>query len=79
MEGLDVAIERANQYADAGADVIFVEAPQSEPELERIAREIPKPQLANMLVGGTPPRSFQRTNWNASASRSSSLPLKASR
>jgi methylisocitrate lyase len=55
IEGLDAAIERANRYAEAGADVIFVEAPQSYDELARIAREIPKPQLANMLVGGVTP------------------------
>lgn len=55
IEGLDAAIERANRYAEAGADVIFVEAPQNVDELARIAREIPKPQLANMLVGGATP------------------------
>src|SRR6201995_5738259 len=38
--GLDVAIERANRYASAGADVIFVEAPQGTDEIERIAREV---------------------------------------
>lgn len=55
IEGLDAAIDRANRYAEVGADVIFVEAPQSYQELARIAREIPKPQLANMLVGGVTP------------------------
>lgn len=55
IEGLDAAIDRANRYAEVGADVIFVEAPQSYDELARIAREIPKPQLANMLVGGATP------------------------
>src|ERR1700735_4546860 len=37
--GLDAAIDRANRYAQAGADVIFVEAPQSIEEIERIARD----------------------------------------
>ena len=55
VEGLDAAIERANRYAEIGADVIFVEAPESADELARIAREIPHPQLANMLVGGATP------------------------
>lgn len=55
IEGLDSAIDRANRYAEAGADVIFVEAPQNVDELTRIARGIPKPQLANMLVGGATP------------------------
>lgn len=55
VEGLDAAIERTHRYAEIGADIIFVEAPQSRDELVRIAREIPKPQLANMLVGGATP------------------------
>ena len=55
MEGLDAAINRAHRYAAIGADMIFVEAPQSVEELTRIAREIEKPQLANMLVGGVTP------------------------
>lgn len=55
VEGLDAAIDRANRYAACGADVCFVEAPQSREELELIARSIAKPQLANMLVGGATP------------------------
>lgn len=55
IEGLDSAIDRANEYADLGADLVFVEAPQSIDELSRIAKEISKPQLANMLVGGSTP------------------------
>jgi 2-methylisocitrate lyase-like PEP mutase family enzyme len=53
--GLDVAIERANQYARAGADVIFVEAPQSVEEIERIAREVEAPLLINLVQGGLTP------------------------
>ena len=55
VEGLQAAIDRANVYAEIGADLIFVEAPQSVEELKQIATSIPKPQLANMLVGGTTP------------------------
>ena len=55
VEGLDAAIDRANRYARLGADLVFVEAPQTEAELARIAHEIEKPQLANMLVGGATP------------------------
>jgi 2-methylisocitrate lyase-like PEP mutase family enzyme len=55
IEGLDAAIDRANRYAAVGADVCFVEAPQSVDELTQIARSIAKPQLANMLVGGVTP------------------------
>ena len=53
--GLDVAIERANLYAGAGADVIFVEAPQSVEEIERIAREVEAPLLINLVLGGMTP------------------------
>jgi 2-methylisocitrate lyase-like PEP mutase family enzyme len=55
VEGLDAAIERAQRYAEAGADVIFIEAPQSTEELKHIAHAIDKPQLANMLLGGATP------------------------
>src|ERR1700760_1917481 len=53
--GLDAAIERANRYARAGADVIFVEAPQSIEEIERIAREVDAPLLINLVLGGMTP------------------------
>ncbi len=55
VEGIDGAIERANRYAEAGADVCFIEAPQSRQELERIPREVNRPLLANMLTGGVTP------------------------
>jgi 2-methylisocitrate lyase-like PEP mutase family enzyme len=55
VEGLDSAIERANRYGEAGADLCFVEAPQSREELRRVGQEIPFPQLANMLPGGVTP------------------------
>ncbi len=53
--GLDAAIERANRYAQAGADVIFVEAPQDTAEIERIAAEVDAPLLINLVVGGITP------------------------
>jgi 2,3-dimethylmalate lyase len=54
--GLDEAIDRAKMYRDLGCDIVFVEAPQSRAEVERIAREVKAPMLANMLTGGkTPP------------------------
>ncbi|MEI7687331.1 MAG: isocitrate lyase/PEP mutase family protein, partial [Planctomycetota bacterium] len=55
IHGIDDAIARAQAYAAAGADVCFVEAPQSLDELARIPREIARPQLANMLTGGATP------------------------
>jgi 2-methylisocitrate lyase-like PEP mutase family enzyme len=53
--GLNAAIERANRYAVAGADIIFVEAPQSTDEIERIAREVEAPLLINLVLGGMTP------------------------
>jgi 2-methylisocitrate lyase-like PEP mutase family enzyme len=53
--GLDAAIERANRYARAGADVIFVEAPQGTDEIERIARDVEAPLLINLVQGGLTP------------------------
>jgi 2-methylisocitrate lyase-like PEP mutase family enzyme len=53
--GLDAAIERANRYAQAGADVIFVEAPQDSAEIERIAAEVVAPLLINLVQGGLTP------------------------
>ncbi len=55
VHGLDDAIARGNLYAEAGADVIFVEAPETEDEIHRIAREVKAPLLANMVAGGKTP------------------------
>jgi 2-methylisocitrate lyase-like PEP mutase family enzyme len=55
MEGLDCAIERAHAYAEAGADVIFVEAPVTEAQVESIARGLAAPKLINMFEGGKTP------------------------
>ncbi len=56
IHGLDDALDRAHAYAEAGADVIFVEAPQSAEELERIPKELKGiPQMANMVEGGLTP------------------------
>jgi carboxyvinyl-carboxyphosphonate phosphorylmutase len=62
IEGLDGAVERARRYKEAGADVIFVEAPESEQEVERIAGALADiPLLFNWAEGGkTPPISFVR-------------------
>lgn len=54
--GLDEALRRARLYEEAGADVIFVESPENEAELERIGREVGKPLLANMVEFGKTPR-----------------------
>ncbi len=51
-EGLDAAITRAKMYLDAGADVIFTEALESENEFEKFRKEIKAPLLANMTEFG---------------------------
>jgi 2-methylisocitrate lyase-like PEP mutase family enzyme len=53
--GLDEAIDRAGRYAAAGADVVFVEAPQSPEEIEKIAAALDVPLLINMVQGGLTP------------------------
>lgn len=55
VEGVGGAIRRGNRYAEAGADVIFVEAPESEEELRTIAQEVKAPLLVNMFQGGRTP------------------------
>jgi 2-methylisocitrate lyase-like PEP mutase family enzyme len=55
VEGIDAAIQRANLYGKTGADVCFIEAPESKQELERIPREVKHPLLVNMLTGGVTP------------------------
>jgi 2-methylisocitrate lyase-like PEP mutase family enzyme len=56
VEGLGAALERARRYRDAGADALFVEAPQSVGEIETIARSFPGvPLLFNYAEGGKTP------------------------
>src|ERR671931_416277 len=53
--GQDAAIERCLAYKEAGADALFVEAPQSVDELEQIAAALPPPLVANMIERGVTP------------------------
>ncbi|MCA0921639.1 isocitrate lyase/PEP mutase family protein [Pseudooceanicola nanhaiensis] len=53
--GLDEAIRRGKLYAEAGADIVFVESPESVEEMTRIASEIDRPLVANMVQGGRTP------------------------
>ncbi len=55
MNGLDDAIDRINRCCDAGADIAFIEAPQSLAELEMIPKRVPHPLFVNMLTGGATP------------------------
>lgn len=55
IEGFESALERSHVYAEAGADLIFLEAPMSAEEMERIPQEIRQPTVANIVFGGKTP------------------------
>jgi len=55
VNGLEDALDRALAYEKAGADIIFVEAPQSVEEMQKIAQTIKAPLLANMVENGKTP------------------------
>lgn len=63
VEGFDAAIDRAGRYIEAGADVLFVEAPRDSGELAKIANTFKGrvPLLANMVEGGATPISSANT------------------
>jgi carboxyvinyl-carboxyphosphonate phosphorylmutase len=63
VTGVDDAIARATAFAEAGADVLFVEAPTSEEDIARVAKELSRvaPLVFNWAEGGrTPPLSLER-------------------
>jgi methylisocitrate lyase len=55
VEGLERAIQRGKRYLDAGADMLFIEAPQSIEEIRTIAESLSVPLLINMFKGGKTP------------------------
>jgi 2-methylisocitrate lyase-like PEP mutase family enzyme len=55
VEGFAAALDRAAAYSEAGADVIFVEAPTTEEEIAAVARRFPGWKLINMFQGGKTP------------------------
>lgn len=61
MLGLDEALRRVRLYQEAGADLLFVDAPESFEEVERIAAEGPRPAMINMV----PPRDFKTPQISA--------------
>ena len=66
--GLDEALRRGELYAKAGADVIFIESPESEKELEIIGRSFHQPLFVNIVEGGKtpqlPPDELQRLGFS---------------
>ena len=53
--GFQSAIERGQRYIEAGADVTFIEAPQSAEEIRKIPQRLSVPQVVNIVVGGKTP------------------------
>lgn len=61
MEGLEAALDRAHRYREAGADLLFVEAPESESDVERIAAALGDVPLLFQL------RSRWTTRWSGAS------------
>jgi 2-methylisocitrate lyase-like PEP mutase family enzyme len=55
VHGFDAAIERANAFAEAGADILFVEAVETLPEVEKLPGLVSRPLLMNIVIGGKTP------------------------
>ena len=53
--GFEAAIERAQRFAEAGADILFVEAVTTADEIRALPQRLGKPQLMNMVIGGRTP------------------------
>lgn len=53
--GLDEAIERAQRFHELGADILFIEAPRDQDEMQRICEALPGPKMANLIEGGLTP------------------------
>lgn len=54
-DGLAEAIRRAQRFAEAGADILFVEAPTTDEEVKTIAAEVPGPKMVNLIEQGETP------------------------
>jgi 2-methylisocitrate lyase-like PEP mutase family enzyme len=55
VEGFEAAIERAGRYIEAGADMTFVEAPETLEDLKAVPTRLAAPQMLNMVLGGKTP------------------------
>ena len=55
VHGFDAALDRCRDFEDAGADIIFLEAPETEDEMGRFCQAMRKPCMANMVPGGKTP------------------------
>ena len=57
--GFDEALDRCKAFADLGADIVFLEAPTHEREMEQLCREIPAPSMANIEKKSPPSNPMQ--------------------
>ncbi len=55
IHGFEAAVERAQRFAEAGADILFVEAVTSAEEVRALPQRLDRPQLMNMVIGGKTP------------------------
>ena len=55
VHGFEAAVERAQQFAEAGADILFVETVTKAEEIRALPQRLAKPQLMNMVIGGKTP------------------------
>ena len=55
VHGFEAAIERAEKFAEAGADILFVEAVTTEEQIRALPQRLNTPQLMNMVIGGKTP------------------------
>lgn len=71
VHGFEEALERCHMFVKEGADIIFLEAPESEDEMRRFCSAIAKPCMANMVSGGTtpvlPPEELQAIGYKIAA------------
>jgi 2-methylisocitrate lyase-like PEP mutase family enzyme len=71
VHGFDEALERCRMFVDEGADIIFLEAPESRDEMEGFCRAIARPCMANMVSGGAtpvlPPRELEALGYKIAA------------
>jgi 2-methylisocitrate lyase-like PEP mutase family enzyme len=71
VNGFDDALARCHDFVEEGADIIFLEAPESVDEMRRFCAEIPRPTMANMIDGGKtpilPPDELERIGYRIAA------------
>ena len=55
VNGFEDALARCGDFVEEGADIVFLEAPETREEMERFCRAVPRPCMANMVSGGATP------------------------